>query len=93
MDHSLSRRDAVTAFAAQYRKYFMARVARIYPLHMVGLVVAAVLTRVGWLPFVLEQTFHLPKNTTNAPPVCGFLAQLLLLQAWFPAGLTTCTAP
>lgn len=84
-DPSLSRRNAILRFAAQYKDFFVARFARIYPLHLFVLLVAVVLAKVGALVPVLGPT---NLGEIKMFRVRAFVAQLYLLQAWFPEGQT-----
>jgi peptidoglycan/LPS O-acetylase OafA/YrhL len=85
-DRSLSRRDALVAFATQYKDYFVARVARIYPLHLAALLFSVVLVKTGALASILEPDLGLAEIDTFQ--IRAFVAQLYLLQAWMPEGQT-----
>jgi peptidoglycan/LPS O-acetylase OafA/YrhL len=76
-DRSLRRSEAISACASQYKKYFVARVARIYPLHVFGLLFAAVLIRAGLLPFPLGEQYA---EDVKKLRVKGFVAHLLLFR-------------
>lgn len=84
-DRSLSRRDAIFTFAALYKDYFVARLARIYPLHLFALLVSVALVKSGALVSVLGPAYL---EEINMFRVRAFVAQLYLLQAWFPEGQT-----